>query len=94
MTETVTFLLATGFPAASFKVTVTVAPDATSTDKLVGETAIVDTVAEGGPENIIETVLVRAMLSVVSVAETVLAPSAEDFIVAVACPLASVADAG
>lgn len=81
--ETVTFFPETGLPLASFKVTVIVAPVVLSTDKDVGETKIVDVVADTGPVKVTETVLVKAMLSVVSVAETVLAPASNDFMVAV-----------
>lgn len=83
MAETVTFFSETGLPDASFRVTVIVAPAVLSTDKDVGETEMVDIVADTGPVKVTETVLVKAMVSVVSVAETVFDPASVDFIVAV-----------
>lgn len=72
-----------------------VVPTISSTDIVGGETEIVDTVAETTPEvNTTVAVLVIAILSVVSVAETVLVSALVDFITAVTCPLALVGDAG
>lgn len=83
MAETVTFFPETTLPLASFKVTVIVAPAVLSTDKEVGETEMVDVVVDTGPVKVTETVLVKAMVSVVSVAETVFDPASDDFMVAV-----------
>lgn len=76
-------------------VTVTVAPLVLSTDMGVGETAIVDTVAEAAPTvKVVVAVLDRATPSVVLLAEIVLVATSVDFITAVVCPLASVGAIG
>lgn len=70
-------------------------PEVLSTDKLVGKAEMVETLADTAPMvKVTATVLDSVILSVVSVAETVLASALVDFRIAVACPLASVAEAG
>lgn len=72
-----------------------VAPFGSSTGTAVGEAEIVDTVAETAPGvKVTVAVVVKAILSVVSVAEMVLSSALVDFMVAVVCPLASVANLG
>lgn len=60
-------------------------PEVLSTDKLAGEGAIVDTVAETAPMvKVTVAVAVKATLSVTSLAEIVFEPTTVDFIMAVA----------
>lgn len=61
-----------GVPRSSFKVIVIVAPVALVTDKLVGETEMVDKVGDTAPVKVTEAVLDKDTLSVVSVAKIVL----------------------
>lgn len=63
--------------------------------KLVGEAETVDVVSDTAPTvKVAVVVLVKAILSVTSVAEMVLASGLVEVIVAVACPLALVAEVG
>lgn len=80
--DIVTFFPLTGLSLTSSRVTVTVAPDALSTEIELGETIIVDLLADPGVK-VTVTVLVRVMLSVVTVAEMVLASAFVDLMVAV-----------
>lgn len=69
--------------------------EASSATSVVGEAEIVDTVAETAPTvKVTVVVLVKATLSVVSVAERVLVSTTVDFIIAVVCPLLSVGVVG
>lgn len=95
MAETETFLPETGLPKASFKVTVIVDIVVLSAGKLAGAAEMVDTLADTAPAvKVTATVLDKATLSVVSVAEIVLVSALVDFMVPVATPLALVAAAG
>lgn len=61
-----------------------VEPVVESTDKFVGEAAIVDTLADTAPAvNVTVAVLVRVILSVVSVADMVFTSALVDLITAV-----------
>lgn len=89
------FLPGTGLPNWSFKVTVSVVPKISSTDIVVGKAETVDTVADTTPAvKVTVAVLVKAIVSVTSVAERVLASALVDFIVPVTTPLVFVAAAG
>lgn len=64
------------------------------TDRLVGETATVDSDADIAPVKVTVTVLDKLMPSVVSVAKIVLFSALVVLMLLVACPLASVGAAG
>lgn len=72
-----------------------VAPAVSSTLKVVGAIATVETLAETGPGvKVIVGVLVKVVLLMVSVAEMILASALVDFMLAVVWPLALVRAAG
>jgi hypothetical protein len=72
-----------------------VEPEVLSTDNVVGEAEIVDTLADTAPTvKVTLTVLINVIPSVVLVAETFLISAFVDLSMAVVCPLASVAEAG
>lgn len=82
--DIVTFFPLIGLLLASSKVMVTVTPVVLSVDTEVGDTVIVDALAETGPAvKVTVTVLVRLMLSVVTVAAMVLASALVDLTLAV-----------
>lgn len=82
--DMVTFFPLTGLLLASSKVMVTVAPVVLSVDTEVGEAEMVEVLAEIGPAvNVTVAVLVRLMLSGVTVAEMVLLSAFVDLILAV-----------
>lgn len=82
--EMLTLFPLTGLSLASSRVTVTVSPAVLSTEIELGETAIVDLLADTAPgTNMTMAVLVRGKLSVVSVAEMIFVSAFVDLIVAV-----------
>lgn len=82
-------------PKASTNVTVMLAVELLSASATSGNTDTVDLLEETEPiVKVTIAVLVRVILSVVSVAERVLGPRLVELIVAKACPLGLVAEAG
>jgi hypothetical protein len=91
----VTVLPLTGLLFASRKVIVSVDVVVPSAVTVVGLAVTVDAVADTGPAvNVTDAVCVTVMLSVVSVAVSVLVPAVVDCTVPVVCPLALVGVAG
>lgn len=82
--DIVTFFPLTGLPSLSLSVIVTVTPVVLSVDTGLGGIVIVDALAETGPAmKVTVTVLVRVILSIITVVEMVFISALVDLILAV-----------